>query len=182
MADPSPVLATDQADSDHVDIDSDRVNSAQAAADHAGVKVPPPLLYVAGLGLGFLLQVLLPLGSWSEVAGILLALPCLALGIVLCAWAIGLFRSARTSLVPIVPSTTLVTSGPYRFTRNPMYVGLAFLYVGVALWFQLTWGLLLLAALLTLVYYLVIAREERYLTRKFGEAYVRYQGEVRRWL
>lgn len=97
---------------------------APTTADHAGVKLPPPLLYAAGLGVGLLLQARLPLTSWSQSLGILLALPCLALGVVLCGWAIVLFRRFRTSLVPIVPSAALVTRGPYRFTRNPMYVGL----------------------------------------------------------
>ncbi len=152
------------------------------ATDHAGVKVPPPLLYAAGIGIGFLLQALLPLDSWPWIVGVALALPCLGLGFALCAWAIGLFRRARTSLVPIVPSAVLVAQGPYRFTRNPMYLGLALMYAGVALWLQLSWGLLLLPVVLILVFYLVILREERYLERRFGEAYRHYRTEVRRWL
>lgn len=156
--------------------------SSVTAADHAGVKLPPPLLYAAGLGAGFLLQVLVPLGSWPGTMGIILALPFLVFGVGLCAWSIGLFRRFRTSLVPIVPSTALVTQGPYRLTRNPMYLGLALVYAGVASWFQLSWGLLLLPVVLILVYYLVIVREERYLERKFGEAYVKYKAQVRRWL
>lgn len=156
--------------------------SSVTAADHAGVKMPPPLLYAAGLGAGFLLQVLVPFSSWSEITGIILALPFLVFGVGLSAWSIGLFRQVRTSLVPIAPSTALVTQGPYRLTRNPMYLGLALVYAGVAFWLQLSWGLLLLPVVLILVYYLVIVREERYLERKFGEAYVRYRAEVRRWL
>lgn len=93
-----------------------------------------------------------------------------------------LFRRFRTSLIPVVPAATLVTRGPYRVTRNPMYVGLAFLYAGIALYFRLSWGLLLLPVVLLSVYYLVIAREERYLERRFGEAYTHYKMQVRRWL
>ena len=152
------------------------------ATDHAGVKVPPPLLYVAGLGLGYLLQALLPLNTWPRMIGILLALPCLGLGVALCAWAVGLFRRTRTSLIPIVPSAVLVAEGPYRFTRNPMYLGLALMYAGAALWLQLSWGLLLLPVVLSLVHYSVILREERYLERRFGEAYRNYRTQVRRWL
>lgn len=152
------------------------------ATDHAGVKFPPPVLYVVGISLGFLLQTLLPLDSWAQIVGIILALPCLGLGFALCAWAIGLFRRARTSLVPIVPSAVLVAEGPYRFTRNPMYLGLALVYAGVALWLQLSWGLLLLPVVLGLVYSLVIIREEQYLERRFGEEYRRYRTQVRRWL
>lgn len=152
------------------------------ATDHAGVKVPPPLLYIAGIGLGFLLQALQPLNTWPRAVGIILALPCLGLGFALCAWAIGLFRRARTSLVPIVPSAVLVAEGPYRFTRNPMYLGLALIHAGVALWLQLGWGLLLLPVVLGVVHYSVILREEQYLERRFGEAYLRYRTQVRRWL
>nr|MDQ3398205.1 isoprenylcysteine carboxylmethyltransferase family protein [Deinococcota bacterium] len=63
-----------------------------------------------------------------------------------------------------------------------MYVGLASVYAGIALWFGLTWGLLLLPVVLVLIHYLVIVREERYLERKFGEAYGRYRARVRRWI
>ncbi len=156
--------------------------SVPSSPDHAGVRFPPPLLYVAGLGLGFLLQALWPLPAWSQTVGALLALPCLALCVALCGWAIALFRRFRTSLVPIVPAATLVTRGPYRVTRNPMYVGLAFLYAGAALYFRLSWGLLLLPFVLIAVYLWVIVREERYLERRFGEAYTHYKMQVRRWL
>lgn len=156
--------------------------STLSSPDHAGVRFPPPLLYVAGLGLGILLQALWPLPAWSRAVGVLLALPCTALCFVFCGWAIALFRQSRTSLVPIVPTATLVTRGPYRVTRNPMYVGLAFLYAGTALYFRLSWGLLLLPLVLVAVYRLVIVREERYLERRFGEAYTRYKRQVRRWL
>jgi protein-S-isoprenylcysteine O-methyltransferase Ste14 len=155
---------------------------ALAPTDHAGVKVPPPLLYAVGLGAGLLLQPRLPLLSWPQSVGIALALPCLIFGVALCSWAIALFRRFRTSLIPIVPSAALVTTGLYRLTRNPMYVGLGFIYAGISLWLQLSWGLLLLPAVLVSVYYLVIVREERYLERRFGEAYARYKAEVRRWL
>ncbi len=167
-ADPVPSAATDPV--------------AGPVTDHTGVKVPPPLLYLAGLGLGFFLQTLLPLRAPPQPLGFVLALLCLALGVSLVAWAIGLFRRFRTSLVPIVPSKALVTRGPYRFTRNPMYVGLAAIYTGIALGSGLSWGVLLLPAVLLLVYALVIVREERYLERRFGEAYRQYKNEVRRWL
>ena len=156
--------------------------STPSSSDHAGVRFPPPLLYVAGLGLGILLQTLWPLYLWSQTVGALLALPCLALYVAFCGWAMVLFRRFRTSLIPVVPTATLVTDGPYRVTRNPMYVGLAFLYAGIALYFRLSWGLLLLPVVLVASYYLVIAREERYLERRFGDAYTRYSKRVRRWL
>jgi protein-S-isoprenylcysteine O-methyltransferase Ste14 len=111
-----------------------------------------------------------------------LGLPFFVLGIVLCVWAIGLFKRAHTSLIPVVPSAALVAEGPYRFTRNPMYLGLALIYSGTALFFQLSWGLLLLPLVLILVHFLVIVKEEHYLERRFGQVYRRYRLQVRRWL
>ena len=153
-----------------------------ATADSAGVRVPPPLFYALGIALGLLLQALIPITSWPRAVGVILGALCLALGVALCAWAIGLFGRARTSLVPNVPASALVEAGPYRFTRNPMYLGLALAYIGTALWLGLSWSLLLLPFVLTLIYGLVITKEERYLERTFGEAYKRYRSRVRRWL
>ena len=113
-----------------------------------------------------------------RVLGILLVL----VGAATTLSAVGFFRRARTSLVPIRPSTTLVSTGPYRFTRNPMYLGLAVVYVGIACWLGTLWPLLLLPVVLVLVGSLVIAREERYLEAKFGEEYRAYRARVRRWL
>ncbi len=79
-------------------------------------------------------------------------------------------------------SSALVTSGPYRFTRNPMYLGMASLYAGIALAFGLLWSLALLLAVLVVIDRGVIAREERYLERRFGDEYRIYKQQVRRWL
>jgi protein-S-isoprenylcysteine O-methyltransferase Ste14 len=80
------------------------------------------------------------------------------------------------------PTTALVTSGPYRLTRNPMYLGMAFLYAGLALSFGVTWSLAFLPLVLLAVDRLAILREEHYLEAKFGEEYRRYKARVRRWL
>jgi protein-S-isoprenylcysteine O-methyltransferase Ste14 len=101
---------------------------------------------------------------------------------VLTVWSIGLFRSARTSMIPIKPTTALVVSGPYEFTRNPMYFGMVCSYLGLALWFGIFWALILLPAVVASVQYHVIAREEQYLERKFGDEYLKYKARVRRWI
>lgn len=101
---------------------------------------------------------------------------------ILTVWSIGLFNRARTSFLPIKPTTTLVVHGPYQFTRNPMYFGLVCLYLGLALWFGIFWAVILLPAVIALVQHYVIAREEQYLERKFGEEYLRYKADVRRWI
>ena len=88
-------------------------------------------------------------------------------------WSVGLFRRERTSFIPIKPTTTLVIYGPYRFTRNPMYLSLVCVYVGVALWFGLFWALILFPAVMVLIQRYVIVREEQYLARKFGDKYLK---------
>lgn len=92
------------------------------------------------------------------------------------------FRQAGTSVAPRRAASALVTSGPYRATRNPMYLGMAFLYTGLALLLDVLWPLILLPVVLIVVDRFVIAREERDLETKFGEAYRTYTGRIRRWL
>jgi protein-S-isoprenylcysteine O-methyltransferase Ste14 len=89
---------------------------------------------------------------------------------------------AHTPVDPLKPTTALVTEGPFRYSRNPIYVALTLLYVGVALLVNVWWILLLVVPVLLVIRYGVIAREEAYLTRKFGEAYRQYTAQVRRWL
>jgi protein-S-isoprenylcysteine O-methyltransferase Ste14 len=152
------------------------------SADSAGVAVPPPLVYALGFGIGYALDRLKPapvgMGGPRMLIGWVLA----GAGVALAANAIVLFRRAGTSPVPIQPTTALVVRGPYRFTRNPMYVGLAALYAGIALLVNSLWPLLVLPVVLVVIRWQVIAREEAYLERKFGDAYRAYTARVRRWL
>jgi protein-S-isoprenylcysteine O-methyltransferase Ste14 len=150
--------------------------------DHPDVRIPPPLIYVAGLALGFLLERQFPVLVLPNTPGRGVALVCVAVWAILTVWSIGLFRRARTSMIPIKPTTALVVSGPYEFTRNPMYFGLICLYLGLALWFGVFWALILLPAVIAAMQYYVISREEQYLERKFGEEYLRYKARVRRWI
>ena len=80
------------------------------------------------------------------------------------------------------PTTSLVFTGPYRWTRNPMYLAMLLLYIGIALLFDIVWALVLTPLVMLLVVRLVIRREERYLEGKFGEEYRQYKGRVRRWI
>ena len=92
------------------------------------------------------------------------------------------FRNAKTSIIPNRPAAAIVTSGPFRITRNPMYVSMTLIYLGVTLWIDSIWPLVFLPIILFTVQRAVIAREERYLEAKFGEAYRGYKGRVRRWI
>jgi protein-S-isoprenylcysteine O-methyltransferase Ste14 len=92
------------------------------------------------------------------------------------------FRRAGTSPNPWRPTTAMVTGGPYRLSRNPMYLGFTLLYLGAACWANSLWLLLFLPVILALMQQLVILREERYLERRFGAEYVGYRNRVRRWI
>jgi protein-S-isoprenylcysteine O-methyltransferase Ste14 len=150
--------------------------------DTAGIRIPPPVYYVAAFLVGVVLELVFPT-SWPST-GVRVAVAVIASGawLVLDGAATVFFRRAGTSMIPMNPTTALVTSGPYRVTRNPMYVGMAFLYVAFAFAFGVMWALVFLPAVIVIVDRFVIAREEPYLERKFGQAYRDYKARVRRWL
>ncbi len=156
--------------------------SRAGEADNAGVPLPPPLIFVGGLVVGIALELVFPTGSLPLVLAIVAGLAGLVALLFLDGTAMMRFRRAGTSMIPFQPTTAIVTTGPYRFTRNPMYVGMAVLYVGLALAFGLLWALAVFPLVVLAVDRLVIAREERYLARKFGEEYLAYKRRVRRWL
>jgi protein-S-isoprenylcysteine O-methyltransferase Ste14 len=150
--------------------------------DSPGVVVWPPLLYGGALLLGLGLDRLLPIGSLPVLPARLLGAVCLVAGGAVARWGERAMRQAGTNIRPDQPTTALVTAGPFRFTRNPLYIGLTLLSAALALLIPSTWALLLLVPVLLVMRWGVIAREERYLEGKFGEAYRAYLGRVRRWL
>jgi protein-S-isoprenylcysteine O-methyltransferase Ste14 len=150
--------------------------------DTAGVVAPPPLIYLAGLAVGFGLEALLPGASlpgvvqWG-VGGLLVVA-----GVALLASFNTAFARKGTAVEPWKPTTAIVTTGPYRITRNPAYLGMALLYVGIALMSDALWVLVPLPFVLAVIDRGVIAREERYLERRFGREYLDFKGRVRRWI
>jgi protein-S-isoprenylcysteine O-methyltransferase Ste14 len=153
-----------------------------AGGDSAGVIAPPPLIYIGGLAIGYGLEALLPSASvpsaleWSVGSALIVA------GLALARSFFTALRRAHTPVDPYKATTTLVTSGPYRLSRNPGYLGMALAYVGIAILTGALWTLVALVPTLILIDRGVIAREERYLERKFGEQYLAYKARTRRWL
>lgn len=146
--------------------------------DSPRVFVPPPLLFVGLLSLGLTIE--RPAYSFGPIQ--LIAIAAGLVGLALIATALGLFRKKHTRAEPWRPSSALVTNGVYRFTRNPMYLGMTIVCLAVALFLtSLAAGLLTLAAV-AIVDRGVIAREEAYLARRFGDSYLAYRNRVRRWL
>jgi protein-S-isoprenylcysteine O-methyltransferase Ste14 len=153
--------------------------------DYADVAVKPPFLFAGAALLGCLLSWLIPIGpGLGSANGRALAVGgSLALvGFALSALSVRAFRRAGTSVVPGDPSTMLVEAGPYRYTRNPIYIGIVIFYFGLAIVATSAWMLLLLIPVLIVLQRGVVLREEAYLQAKFGEAYRKYQARVPRWL
>jgi len=152
-------------------------------ADTAHVVVPPPLAWglavLAGLALDWLVP--LPFLPASLPAAWLGAI-VFVLGPLLLAWAFVTMTRAGSNVPTHLPSTTIVDSGPYRFTRNPIYLGMFLGLTGLAIAFDSLWLLVTLVPFALVIRYGVVAREEAYLERKFGEVYRSYRARVRRWL
>jgi protein-S-isoprenylcysteine O-methyltransferase Ste14 len=150
---------------------------------HFAVRIPPPFIFAATLALSVLLQSWLGLGfalltPFRRVVAILL----LALSVVLALWSVGLFARHRTTIIPHGVSSALVIQGPYRFTRNPMYLSLSLAYLALALLLQCWIALPLLTLPLGLLSRLIVPMEEAQMRQRFGNAFDAYCKRVRRWL
>jgi len=151
-------------------------------SDNAGVITIPPIIYLVGILLGLMIHYIYPIGflsesisTWSGVLLLLMAIP-----IVL--FAVLAFKRAETPIDVNKPTTGIVIYGIYRLSRNPMYVSLAFVYLGIACWVNSLWILMFMVPVLVVVNQGIIKREEQYLVQKFGDEYLRYKSEVRRWI
>jgi len=159
--------------------------SHNAIADNPGLIAPPPLIYAGSLLVGLLLNLLLPvklLPKRRRVLSLIVGATSIGLGVMLARAAFQQMQRAKTNINPTKPTTAIVTEGPYRLTRNPIYVALTLLYAGIALLFNSFWMMLLLPFVLVIMNVGVIEREERYLQSKFGKQYLNYRRSVRRWL
>ena len=154
--------------------------------DHPDVAIWPPLLFMGAVGLAIVLDRLLPLGllqrfgvaGWQFWLGLVVAIFGILLGIA----GIAEFSRAGTNVHPHQPALRIVSTGPYRLTRNPMYLGALLFLLGLALSGSMDWLLVLLVPVAAILHYGVVRREERYLTDKFGDPYLDYLARTKRWL
>lgn len=153
-----------------------------AATRGADVRVIPPLLYVLPLVLTLGVHLWIPLDIGARPTTAVAGIVVLGAGIALCGAGVTAVRRHHTTILPHHAVSTLVSSGPYRLSRNPMYTGLALAYLGTALLAGSWWPILVAPAILFAVHRLVIVREERYLAGTFGAEYAAYRARVRRWL
>jgi protein-S-isoprenylcysteine O-methyltransferase Ste14 len=151
--------------------------------DSAKVSFPPPLVFAGMLLLGLVLDRIMPWSLELTWIGRYVGGGILIVAGLLCGFsAMGMFRKAGTDVKPWKTTSAIVDSGVYRFTRNPMYLGMAMLYTGIGFALSSLGAFLLLPILILIIRTQVIAREERYLEGKFGDNYRDYKARVRRWL
>ena len=142
----------------------------------------PPLLFSGTLIAGLLAHLIVPVRPLPALASRILGVAVLVLSLALARWSLNTMRRAGTNVNPRQPALALVVDGPFRFTRNPLYIATTGLYVGVALLVDALWPLVLSLPLLVVIDRGVIAPEEEYLEEKFSEAYRKYKTRVRRWI
>jgi protein-S-isoprenylcysteine O-methyltransferase Ste14 len=145
------------------------------------LRVPVPWVFILSYLIGAALELAVPLrlgGPWTTPVGAVFFL----VGAAIAVWAQVLFRRARTTTIPGQISSTFVTGGPYRITRNPMYLGLTLAYLGEAGLLNQVWPVVLLPLVIAYVNWTVIPLEESRLREAFGEQYDHYRNRVRRWI
>jgi protein-S-isoprenylcysteine O-methyltransferase Ste14 len=151
-----------------------------------GVRFPPPFIYVGFFLVGMAIENWVGRLQLSTVSTrgpiVVMGWVAIVAGVAIAGSGVIAFRVARTAIIPFHSASRLVRRGPYRFTRNPMYLGLAILYAGVAVLLDRGVPLLLLPLAILAMQLLVIRREERYLAHAFGDDYHRYERTVRRWI
>ena len=144
--------------------------------------VRPPIMYGAAIATGLVLELGLPApflpGLLAGVLGTLLVF--IALATFFCS--VRAFEAAGTPVPGNLPSTAMVRSGPYRFSRNPIYLAFSIFHLGIACWANGAWLIATLGAATAVMGLVVIPREERYLEKRFGADYADYKRSVRRWL
>ena len=156
-----------------------------ADAQGPAVRFPPPFVFVGGFLAAWVLNFVIGFEIDGERAGVVqigLGVGAMAIGIAVMLWGLATFARAGTPIIPDRPARQLVSHGPYRLTRNPMYLGLTSLYTGLALVLNMAWPLVLLPVVLLTLTATVIVHEERHLRAAFGATYEDYCRRVRRWI
>lgn len=152
------------------------------STDNPGVVARPPLLYGAAFVVVLVFRWFWPMPIFGQAVALWPGLVLVALGVGTAIWGRRTMQAAGTNINPALPATAIVTSGPFRFSRNPLYLVLTLLYLGLTLAFNTWWGIVVLVPLLLIMHRGVVLREERYLEQKFGESYRQYRSKVRRYL
>lgn len=152
--------------------------------DSPGVYIPPPLFYALLFVIAIFLQKKIELShsffdsQFTKIAGILFLIFAFSVMVT----SIAKFIRSKNTIILIKPASSLQTTGIYSITRNPMYLGLVFLYLGLTFLIGNWWHIILFPALIFIIQGYVIRKEEEYLKRAFGQEYLTYKSKVRRWI
>jgi len=144
--------------------------------------IRPPFVYLGAVALGLLLHFVLPVRLLSRAVSLPLGGILMLVAVALFIWAVRTFRAAGTPVPGNRPTATIVRTGPYRYSRNPIYLAFSLLQLGIAFSVNSIWLLVTLVPALALMTFVVIPREERYLESRFATDYPPYKASVRRWL
>lgn len=152
--------------------------------DGAAVRIAPPLVYLGGVVVGVILHAFMMPLSIEISPGLRIAAGVTAavLGLVFAGGAIGLFRQTGQDPKPWESTPQIISTGVYRFTRNPMYLGMALLQIAIGVGLANWWVIILVPIVLAIVYATAVRHEEHYLQRKFADEYNHYKASVRRWI
>ena len=150
--------------------------------NNPGVLAPPPVLYLAAVLIGLAVNYLAPISLVPDRARYPIGVAVIILSGLIMPFVLVQFRRARTTFDVRKATTAIITSGPFRFSRNPSYVSLTLLCLGIGIAADNLWIIVMLIPNLVVMQDGVILREERFLERTFGEEYLRYKKSVRRWL
>ena len=157
-------------------------NKTISISDSPQVIAPPPFIYLGGIMVGFILQLVKPLSFLPKDLALPLGAALMVISIIFVTALFRVLKRAKTNVDVRKPTTSIVSAGPYRFTRNPIYLSMTLFTIGIAIWVNTIWILITLVPVLLVMQFGVISREESYLARKFGEEYLSYKSKVRRWL
>ena len=159
------------------------MTEAKGKQGGARVRVPPPLVFLTAVACETALRFVIPLGQPGFSVPLLVpGAAVLAAGLALGGAALGWFRRTKQDPKPWTPSPELILQGPYRYSRNPIYVAMMLVTAGIGVGLGSWWTLLLAPGALLAVHFLAVLPEERYLAEQFGERYLEYKSRVRRYL
>lgn len=150
--------------------------------DNAGVKIPPPLIFLCLLSIGLWYDSLWFNGDLAPVGATVVGGFLVVLGFALIMTSASRHKSIGSSVEPWKPTTSIITTGVYGYSRNPIYLGMAISHLGLAIAGASVGAIVTLAIAILVMQTYVIAREERYLEKKFGNSYTEYKSSVRRWI
>lgn len=151
--------------------------------DNAGVKIIAPLIYFGFFVFGAILQYIFPIPVLlPKIIAWLIGWVIALVSLIVVILGLRVFRAANNPVMPYKPVSSLMIQGVFKLTRNPLYLSLLLLYIGISIFINFWWPIVFVPVLIVMINQLVIAKEEAYLTRRFGKEYQQYCEHVRRWI